>query len=260
MEPIIGITAQISEEGDPFVKQEYLDYIAAAGGRTVIIPPVTDEKGAAEAIAAVDGVLIPGGDDIDARLYGEEPLPGNDEPVGARDISEPLIIKAVIASGTPFLGICRGCQMAQVALGGKLYQDIAAEVPKAQKHWQDPPYDRPAHHVVLVTDSPIGAEALSRNFWGPQGVNSLHRQAVKRPLAGDLEVMALGSDLLIEGVYIHDHPFFAAVQWHPELMPTNRVSKVISDCFLAAAAKHAEERVPKEEEEAPVEAQEDAVE
>lgn len=246
MKPIIGIHAQIDENGEPFIGEAYLDYIRTAGGEPELFAPVKDSAEAAAIADKFDGILIPGGDDIDARLYGEDPNPENDAPVSVRDISEPLIIAAVRESGTPILGICRGCQMMQVQAGGKLFQDVSAEAKDALQHMQNPPYDRPAHHIVLVVDSPIGEAALNINIWGPQGVNSIHRQGIKRPLAGDLEILALGSDMTIEAVFLREHPFFAGVQWHPELMPNNRVSKIIAKTFVEAAEIWASTREPEE--------------
>ena len=242
MKPRIGIQAQIGSEGEPIIGEGYLDFIRQAGGEPELFYPGADAQSAEAMVAKYDGILIPGGDDIDARLYGEEPIEGSDTPVGIRDVSEPLLLSAILKSGEPFLGICRGCQICQVAAGGKLHQSISAEVPKASNHWQEPPYDRASHHVVLVVDSPIGAAALDANIWGPVGVNSLHHQAIRRPLAGDLEVAALSSDSVIEAVYIHDHPYFVAVQWHPELMLENRLSRIIAKTFVDAAAKVAEAR------------------
>ncbi len=242
MKPLIGIQAQIDSDGKPIIGEGYMDFIRQAGGEPELFYPVTDAQSAEAMVAKYDGILIPGGDDIDARLYGEEPIEGSDTPVGIRDVSEPLLLSAILKSGEPFLGICRGCQICQVAAGGKLHQSISAEVPKASNHWQEPPYDRASHHVVLVVDSPIGAAALDANIWGPVGVNSLHHQAIRRPLAGDLEVAALSSDSIIEAVYIHDHPYFVAVQWHPELMLENRLSRIIAKTFVDAAAEVAEAR------------------
>ena len=257
MKPRIGIQAQIGSEGEPIIGEGYMDFIRQAGGEPELFYPVADAQGAEAMIAKYDGILIPGGDDIDARLYGEEPIEGSDAPVGVRDVSEPLLLSAILKTGEPFLGICRGCQICQVAAGGKLYQSISAEVPKASNHWQEPPYDRTSHYVVLVTDAPIGAAALEANIWGPVGVNSLHRQAIRRPLAGDLEVAALSSDSIIEAVYIHDHPYFVGVQWHPELMLENRLSRIIAKTFVDAAAKVADARA-KAAEEAEAETKADA--
>ena len=253
MKPIIGIQAQINDDGEPFIGEGYMEFISEAGGEPELFNPVKDAAEAEAIVEKYDGILIPGGDDIDPRLYGEGDDIDPEKPFSVRDISEPLLLAAIREIGTPFLGICRGCQMAQVQGGGKLYRDIAAELPKAERHWQDPPYDRPAHHIVLVTDSPIGGAALDINIWGPQGVNSLHHQAIKRPFGKDLEMLALGSDMVIEGVFIREHPFFAGIQWHPELMRSNRVSKVIAKTFVEAAEMWAATRVAPEEESAPAE-------
>ena len=249
MKPRIGIQAQIGSEGEPIIGEGYMDFIRQAGGEPELFYPVADARDAEAMVVKYDGILIPGGDDIDARLYGEEPIEGSDTPVGIRDVSEPLLLSAILKTGEPFLGICRGCQICQVAAGGKLYQNISAEVPKTSNHWQEPPYDRTSHYVVLVVDSPIGQAAYNLNIWGPQGVNSLHHQTIKRPLGKDLEILALSSDLLIEAVYIKEHPFFAAVQWHPELMRENRISKVIGKTFIEAAELWASTRAPEEPEE-----------
>lgn len=111
----------------------------------------------------------------------------------------------------PILGICRGIQFINVALGGKLYQDLPTQKPSSIEHHQQPPYDRPIHEVVLIKDTPLwNCLQIER-----MKVNSYHHQAIKE-LAKTLRVTAMSADGLIEAVNMPSHRFMWAVQWHPE--------------------------------------------
>ena len=130
----------------------------------------------------------------------------------------------------PVLGICRGIQFLNAALGGSLYQDIPSQHPSAVEHHQSPPYDQPSHEVTLVQGSPLqtllGQEELL--------VNSYHHQAVKR-LADGLEVMAWSEDGLVEAVWKPDQRFLWAVQWHPEFsFRTEEASRRIFAAFAGS--------------------------
>ena len=120
---------------------------------------------------------------------------------------------AVISAGKkPVLGICRGIQFINAALGGTLYQDLPLQHSSDIEHHQSPPYDIPVHEVAIVKDSPL-YQCLKT---GRLFVNSYHHQAVKT-LAESLKVMAEAPDGTIEAVYMPGHCFLWAVQWHPEI-------------------------------------------
>ena len=109
------------------------------------------------------------------------------------------------------LGICRGIQLFNVMEGGDLYQDLPTEFPSAVQHHETPPYDKVAHRVTIEEGTPLfGAVGVTE-----MGVNSYHHQAVKR-LGEGLAVAATAPDGVVEALYLPDHKFALAVQWHPE--------------------------------------------
>jgi putative glutamine amidotransferase len=163
----------------------------------------------------MDGVLIPGGVDMDPSNYGETPLPTCGRLDPARDRVELQFARWAIAEGKPLFGLCRGLQIVNVALGGTLYQDIAAQRNDAIKHDYFPTAgysrDHLAHSVTVTSGSRLDAMVGT----APLRVNSMHHQAVK-DLAPGLAPTAVAPDGLIEALESTDQPFVLGVQWHPE--------------------------------------------
>ena len=147
-----------------------------------------------------------------------------------RDAMERRILAYALAEDKPVLGICRGIQFINAALGGTLYQDLPSQHPSDTVHRQPPPYERPVHNVAVCADTPLhrclGVSALP--------VNSLHHQAVK-DLAPGLEPMAAAPDGVIEALYRPGSRFLWAVQWHPEYsFRAEEASRKIFRAFVAA--------------------------
>jgi len=159
---------------------------------------------AADYARALDGLVLQGGADISPLAYGEQPLKPEWAGDPVRDEYEISLVKAFTADGKPVLGICRGAQLVNVALGGSLHQDIPA-------HRSDD-YDQHAHEVRLEPGS-----GLARLYGetGPRRVVSIHHQAIKR-LAPGLTVEARAEDGVIEAVRGTGASYICAVQWHPE--------------------------------------------
>jgi putative glutamine amidotransferase len=162
---------------------------------------------------ALDGLVLMGGSDVAPESYGETPL----EPafVGdrIRDDYEIALFRAFVAAGKPVLGVCRGAQVINVALGGTLYQDIALQVPGALNHRNWDIYDRNSHATALVPGS-----GLARLYPGVSltKTNSVHHQAVKG-LGRELAVEAWSEpDRVIEAIRWSGPSYVFAVQWHPE--------------------------------------------
>ena len=212
MKPVIGLVPLVDEgRKSLWMLPGYMEGIAGAGGLSFMLPLSGDEADLSRLFSLCDGLLLTGGHDVSPALYGEAPLPVCGACCPERDRMESILLRLAMAENKPVLGICRGLQFMNAALGGSLWQDLPSQHPSGVNHHGAPPYDRPVHEVSLVQDSPLqtllGQECLF--------VNSSHHQAVKA-LAPGLVPMAFSPDGLTEAVYMPGKPFFWAVQWHPE--------------------------------------------
>jgi len=223
--PLIGVTTQTLQaidgipEGLPHsvvMNQRYFHAVAAAGAAPVLIPLVDETETLRAIYERIDGVLIPGGVDVDPAMFGEAPHErlGRIDP--ARDRVEIQLVKWAVDDGKPVLGLCRGLQVINVALGGTLYQDLDAEYPNAIKHDYYPTFgfarDHLAHNVTLALGSRLRYALESERI----PVNSMHHQGIKA-LATGLAPAATAPDGLIEAAESPDAPFLVGVQWHPEV-------------------------------------------
>ena len=212
LKPLIGVMPLWDDDKESvWMLPGYLEGIRQAGGIPVILP-FTSENDELEQLAKMcDGFLFTGGHDVSPELYSEKPVDDSVICCKDRDEMESWYLKYAISSDKPLLGICRGIQFINAALGGTLYQDLPTQHSSGINHHQKPPYDIPVHTVSIVKDSPLGklldTEQLS--------VNSYHHQAVK-DLSPRLKAMAISTDGLIEAVFMPEHRFLWAVQWHPE--------------------------------------------
>jgi len=163
----------------------------------------------------LDGFLFTGGPDVHPFLFGEETQAhcGNVSP--ARDQMEISLLPMVMELQKPILGICRGIQVLNIALGGNIWQDIPSQVTRdfPLAHSQPFSYDMPCHTVALTEGSLLARISESSSI----KVNSMHHQAVK-DLAPGLIASAYSTDYLIEALEMPDYPFFIGVQWHPEYL------------------------------------------
>jgi putative glutamine amidotransferase len=175
----------------------------------VIIPPqVIDEMGAREVLSGLDGPVITGGRDVEAKRYGHVPHAEAEQPDFLRDSLEDQLITAAIEMRLPFLGICRGAQMLNVNRGGSLIQHLPDVV-------GDNRYQPGGGNFALMEMS-IGEGSKLFELLGPKTNGALyHHQAIDRVGEG-LVVTAHSPDGIIQGVELVDHPFGLAVQWHPE--------------------------------------------
>jgi len=229
--PLIGITPiWHKDEGCVCIYPGYIRALEEAGAVPVILPLTVTEPVLKQLADSFDGFLFSGGGDLDPEWYGQEKSEHCGEACEARDKMEAYLFReAVLNQDKPALGICRGIQLFNAFLGGSLYQDIPTEFPSAIGHRQDRPYDVPAHAVRLLPESPlaklVGKERIE--------VNSHHHQAIST-LADGLEIMALADDGLAEAVYMPARPYVWAVQWHPELMPTEEASRRLFASFVGS--------------------------
>lgn len=214
--PVIGLTpAHDTDTGDLAMRSTYLKALSAADVIPVVLPLTLSPDGCEQMAQALDGFVFTGGPDPHPFLFGEDTHRACGNVSSVRDTMELALLSAVLKTRKPVLGICRGIQIINVGLGGSIYQDIPSQYsancvfPIA--HRQPFAYHLPSHKVELMGGSRLaeicGSAVLS--------VNSMHHQAV-RNLAPSLTACAMAPDGLIEGVEITSHPWFLAVQWHPE--------------------------------------------
>jgi putative glutamine amidotransferase len=194
--PKIGITTSPRREADYYLT--YGRAVEAAGAQAVYLPPGTGS------VAGLDGLLLPGGWDVDPALYGEKPDPKTGDIDPELDETEIRLFKLARTEQIPVLGICRGQQVINVAMGGTLLQHLDGHEVRAfgRKHL--------AHTAAVDPASELGHAAESREI----KVNSLHHQAV-RSVAPGLRQTATGDDGTIEGLE-SDDGLIVAVQCHPE--------------------------------------------
>ncbi|MEO7458142.1 MAG: gamma-glutamyl-gamma-aminobutyrate hydrolase family protein [Gemmatimonadaceae bacterium] len=189
----------------------YTDAVRSAGLRPYILP-VLDPADADAMLEGMDGLLLTGGEDIDPAHFGAERHPRLGDVHAPRDAFEIALVRAAQRRRLPTLAICRGIQVANVALGGTLIQDIPSERPGAAAHDGDWPRSARVHEVSVTHGSmlagALGAETLT--------VNSFHHQALDR-VADGLTVVARAPDGIIEGAeWRRDDWWLVAAQWHPE--------------------------------------------
>jgi putative glutamine amidotransferase len=184
----------------------------------------------------LDGLILQGGADVSPRAYGEEPLRPEWSGDPVRDAYELELVHEFMEAGKPILGICRGMQLLNVALGGSLYQDLPTQRPSAVHH-ESGRYDQHAHTVHFAEGS-----RMAKWFEGKTGGNvvSIHHQAVNR-LGRDVVAEATSSDDgLVEAIRWNSDSFVYGVQWHPEFHGQAAGDELL-DCsplleaFLAAA-------------------------
>ena len=245
--PIIGVTTQTLQaiDGIPaglpqsdVMNQRYYIAAALAGGAPILIPLLDDAPEALRgAYDACDGVLIPGGVDVDPTHFNEAPHPKLGRIDGARDRVEMQITRWAVEDRKPLLGLCRGLQVINVALGGTLYQDLGDQCPDGIKHDYFPTFgferDHLAHEVTLAK----GSRLRHLMELGQIPVNSMHHQGIKT-LAPSLAASAVAPDGLIEAVELDADQFLVGVQWHPEVFEmTDPHTRNMFHAFIASSAR-----------------------
>jgi putative glutamine amidotransferase len=234
--PLIGITTsrQNNKYGQPqiYIMEPYVQAVVKAGGAPFLIPLGLPEDLLKEMIGKMAGVLLTGGGDIHPEVYGGELHPSVDGIDEDRDRIEFQVIKETLRARKPFLGICRGLQLINVAAGGSLFTHISDQFPQALEHCYYPDWPRNylAHSVRVQPKSRL-SEVLGVN---EVQVNSQHHQGI-RDLAQTLEATAFSPDGLIEGVEMPRYPFGLAVQWHPEWLQDQAPMRSLFAAFIQAA-------------------------
>jgi putative glutamine amidotransferase len=238
--PIIGITTRTAPVPPSLllsvmVQQSYTNAILNAGGVPVLIPSDIKADDWLALFKRLDGLLLTGGGDIATELFHGVDHPAVYGIEAARDAIELGLARQAAQERMPFLGICRGLQVANVALGGTLYTHIPDQLPHALVHdfpGEDgvPARTALAHPVRVEEDSQIGrilGEPILQ-------VNSLHHQGIK-DVAPGLKAVAYAPDGLVEAVEMPGHPFGIAVQWHPEWLTDQAAIRRLFKAFVDAA-------------------------
>lgn len=218
--PIIGLSAsRMLLEGSYmtgmpkiFVNSDYVDAISKAGGIPFLIPAMASHQELETLVSLCDGILMTGGMDVAPILYHEMPHPHCGKYDLEVDRSNLDLIHTAISAGKPILGICRGLQMINIALGGTLYQDIPSQCVGAGGHSFGHIRSDVVHPVTLAKDSRIRT-IFQRDVIE---VNSVHHQAIKDPGQG-VRVTAIAPDGIIEAIEVPEKKIIA-VQWHPEML------------------------------------------
>ncbi len=223
--PLIGVTTYLEQAQTgvwdvpaSFLPKVYLDAVTDAGGIAVLLPPQpVSAEIARSVVAALDGLIVSGGADVDPARYEQAPHPRTGAPRTDRDAWEDALFAEAIAIELPFLGICRGAQMLNVALGGTLHQHLPDVV--GSEKYQPSPGVFGEGDVVIEAGSRLAAALGPDSTTLP--VHFYHHQALDQVAEG-LTVTARSVDGVIEAVELDAVPFGIAVQWHPEENATDR--------------------------------------
>jgi putative glutamine amidotransferase len=231
--PLIGITtARVLNNSNIHIMsaaEAYVQAVYKAGGLPVLIPLGIADADLAALLERLDGLLFTGGGDIDPERYGGQPHPRVYDIDPDRDRTELYLVERAAKQGLPFLGICRGFQVINVAFGGGLYEDILDQHPGALKHDYFPGYPRDLLvHKVQITPGSRLAEILGQT---EVEVNSLHHQGVRQVPAA-LHTTAVAPDGIPEAVELPNHPFGLAVQWHPEWLQAYAPMRRLFEAFV----------------------------
>lgn len=250
--PLIGITCNfdyrdavgmVSDMGVPgqawnFLAGDYVDMITKAVGTAVLIPqlPHPAKEALEEILSRLDGVLISGGHDVGPVAYGEAVRACSGVVMPMRDEQDLLVARYCMERKLPLLGVCRGCQILNVAAGGTLWQDVVKDG-EYESHSCGGRYPRNyGWHTVAFTPGSRMAEIFGAE---EIRVNSYHHQAVKEAGEG-VAVTGRAFDGVPEAIEVSGHPFALAVQWHPEMMFDSGEQLRLAEAFVDACRAYSE--------------------
>ena len=235
MRPLIGITSDLghSSLGRPQsqLNAAYSRALVQAGAAPLVISSDIGLQACSTLVSRLDGFLFSGGGDIESWRYQGDPAAPLIEVSPSRDELELGLLRLAIQTGKPFLGICRGCQLVNVALGGSLYEHLDTEPAGPIRHNIPGTESAVPAHKVHVESGTLLAKIVDR---GELDVNSHHHQGL-RAIPTALRVSALAPDGLAEAVELSRVPFGLAVQWHPEWLTHQECTRRLFSAFVSAA-------------------------
>lgn len=235
--PLIGITTRNEKDSNshPYtaVQHSYIKAVVQAGGLPLPIPSILNEEDFLEIYSHLDGILFSGGGDISLDYFSGSDHPRIGEVDKMRDLTELTLLRTAADDGKPMLGICRGAQVMNVALGGTLYTHIPDQVKNALDHAYPGDLRQVLVHPVNVDESAKSAEIFGETLLH---VNSLHHQGLK-DIASRLKVVGYAPDGIPEVIEMDDHPYAIAVQWHPEWLTDQPAMRRLFKSFVDASTK-----------------------
>lgn len=244
MRPLIGIPCQADYRegsGRPIYcnNRTYIHAIENAGGVPVLIPMLNDLSLLESLLTRLDGLLFSGGVDMNSCHYNEEAHPHLGEFDQRLDEFELFLVHWALQARMPIVGVCRGMQLLNVALGGSLYQDLETQYPEVMVHCRrELPRNTLIHSVHVTAGSQMEQVLGTNEIW----INSIHHQAVKEPGQG-VRISGHSEDGVAELLEMADYPFVLGIQGHPEELYTNETlcAKLFS-AFVEACSQYAQER------------------
>ena len=240
--PIIGITSSAVEAVNKprwpsrydfdFMKRAYSKSVIDAGGIPVPLANIPERSVIADYVGMIDGLILTGGDDMNPRHFGQKPHPSIVLTAPERDEFELGIVKMAKSKKKPILGICRGLQVINIALGGTIYQDLTCAPFKTINH-ADPKERGGIFHKANIED---GSNLLKIVKSPILDVNSSHHQIIEK-LGRHLKAVAFSEDGVIEAIESSEPGFLLAVQWHPEKISRRLHTKKLFKAFVTACAQ-----------------------
>ena len=226
-EPVVGIcarTAPVTLQGAgltvSLALQSHVDFLAAAGCAPVLLPL---RPGVERVVGQLDGLLVPGGPDVDPALYGAVAHPSTRGVNPVMDAAELALVRAALDTGLPVLAICRGMQLLNVSCGGTLHQHLP-EITGSDGHCpQTQAFTLGRQRLDPAPGSRI-AEAMNG---GLLEISCHHHQAVDRIGAG-LSATAWASDGIVEAIEVTGHPFAIGVQWEAGHTEDDRLHRALA--------------------------------
>jgi putative glutamine amidotransferase len=220
-----------------YAEESMLQWLMAGGAVPMLLPRAGGALAPADLLDGIDGLVLQGGSDMSPRNYGEEPLRPEWEGDQARDVYEMELVRLCLAADKPVLGVCRGAQVLNVAMGGTLYQDLESLHPGGRVHRNWEIYDQHGHEIEIAPGSRL-EHWYTGHLRGPARVNSVHHQGLKTLGRGLVVEAHSAPDGVIEAIrYDADgpgpHPFAYGVQWHPEFVAAGEAGLLDPQVLLA---------------------------